>query len=93
MFFVINRIYIKKVKKFPEFAVDINQDKKMLRFAMDRAFAMLREKGVEHGGQERSDQVLYVLRVFVMHTSENNTVVWLLFACHLVFLPHKSYIL
>jgi len=50
---VYNRIYIKKVKKFPEFAVDVNQDKKMLRFAMDRAFALLREKGVEHGGQER----------------------------------------
>ena len=47
------RIYIKKVKKFPEFAVDIHMDKKTLKLAMDKAFQMLKDQGIENHGQER----------------------------------------
>lgn len=36
------RIYIKKVKKFPEFQVDVNEDKKMMSLAMNRAFSELK---------------------------------------------------
>lgn len=47
------RIYIKKVKKFPEFAVDINMDRKALKITMDKAFSDLKEHGFQGIGQER----------------------------------------
>ncbi|KAK7480199.1 hypothetical protein BaRGS_00028584 [Batillaria attramentaria] len=47
------RIYIKKVRKFPEYAVDLRQDKKLLRIAMDKAFHELRERQLDGWGQER----------------------------------------
>ncbi|XP_076445507.1 calcium-responsive transcription factor-like [Babylonia areolata] len=48
------RIYIKRVRKFPEYAVDLRQDKKALRSAMDKAFHELREQRVESWpGSER----------------------------------------
>ena len=49
------RIYIKKVKKFLDFAVDVNLDKKTLKQSMDRAFAMLKERVLDAQGfgQER----------------------------------------
>ncbi|XP_061167504.1 calcium-responsive transcription factor-like [Saccostrea echinata] len=46
------RIYIKKVKKFPEFAVDFNQDKKSLKAAMDNAFHQLKVLGTNDIGKE-----------------------------------------
>ena len=46
------RIYIKKVKKFPEFAVDVNQDKKSLKTAMDNAFHQLKVLGTNEIGKE-----------------------------------------
>ncbi|XP_048769855.1 calcium-responsive transcription factor-like isoform X2 [Ostrea edulis] len=46
------RIYIKKVKKFPEFAVDVNQDKKSLKAAMDNAFHQLKVLGANDIGKE-----------------------------------------
>ncbi|XP_013420859.1 calcium-responsive transcription factor [Lingula anatina] len=39
------RIYIKKVKKFPEFAVDVNQDKKTMKQMMDKTFQELKKRG------------------------------------------------
>ena len=49
------RIYIKKVKKFHECSVDVNQDKKTLKQAMDRAFGLLKERALDAPGfgQER----------------------------------------
>ncbi|KAK7108703.1 calcium-responsive transcription factor-like [Littorina saxatilis] len=47
------RIYIKRVRKFPEYAVDLRQDKKVLRMAMDKAFHELRERRLEGMGVER----------------------------------------
>ncbi|XP_059157501.1 calcium-responsive transcription factor-like isoform X2 [Physella acuta] len=47
------RIYIKKVRKFPSHAVNLNLDKKTIRLAMDKAFHELREQGLENWGEER----------------------------------------
>ncbi|XP_019616003.1 PREDICTED: calcium-responsive transcription factor-like [Branchiostoma belcheri] len=49
------RIYIKKVRKFPQFRVHLSQDmdRKALRQAQERAFRSLKESGLEHGGEER----------------------------------------
>ena len=45
---------MKKVRKFPEFAVDLNMDKKSLKLAMDKSFHMLKGKtNLERMGQER----------------------------------------
>lgn len=51
--FTIFRIYIKKVRKFPSHAVNLNLDKKTIRLAMDKAFHELREQGLENWGEER----------------------------------------
>ena len=57
LYFVFNyiflRIYIKKVKKFPEYAVDTLADKKIMKLAMDKAFHELKQRGFEGIGQER----------------------------------------
>lgn len=47
------RIYVKRVKKFPEYAVDLTQDKKNLKIEMDRAFHELKQNGFSGIGQER----------------------------------------
>ncbi|XP_071113137.1 calcium-responsive transcription factor-like [Haliotis cracherodii] len=47
------RIYIKKVRKFPEFYVSTTLDKKSLKIAMDKAFQDLKDRGVDGWGQER----------------------------------------
>lgn len=49
------RIYIKKVKKFPEFRIDLdlNLEGKNVRQAQERALTHLRLAGVETGGEER----------------------------------------
>jgi len=49
------RIYIKKVKKFPEYRIDVdlNVEGKNVRQAQERALAHLRLAGVESGGEER----------------------------------------
>ncbi|GFO28374.1 calcium-responsive transcription factor-like [Plakobranchus ocellatus] len=47
------RIYIKKVRKFPTHAVKLDQDKKSIRLAMDKAFHELREQGLDTWGEER----------------------------------------
>ena len=53
MFFYFDRIYIKKVRKFPEYAVDVNMDKRGLKNAMDKAFHELKSVRLESIGQER----------------------------------------
>ncbi|OWF37566.1 calcium-responsive transcription factor-like [Mizuhopecten yessoensis] len=47
------RIYIKKVKKFPQYAVDLSIDKKTLKLAMDKAFHELKQRGFDDIGHER----------------------------------------
>ncbi|XP_036369822.1 calcium-responsive transcription factor-like isoform X1 [Octopus sinensis] len=47
------RIYIKKVKKFPEFTVDLMQDKRSLKISMDKRFQELKSSCLENIGQER----------------------------------------
>lgn len=46
------RIYIKKVKKFPDFAVDMTLDKKSLKISMDKSFQDLKSADLAIG-QER----------------------------------------
>ena len=52
-FFFLDRIYIKKVRKFPEYAVDITMDKRGLKNAMDKAFHELKSVKLDMIGQER----------------------------------------
>ncbi|EDO42659.1 predicted protein [Nematostella vectensis] len=47
------RIYIKKVRKFPEYRIDPNLEGKNVRQAQERALTTLRLAGVEMGGEER----------------------------------------
>lgn len=47
------RIYIKKVRKFLEYQVDLNSDKKSLKLSMDKAFQLLKERGFSNFGHER----------------------------------------
>ncbi|XP_022238317.1 calcium-responsive transcription factor-like [Limulus polyphemus] len=47
------RIYIKKVKKFPEYKVDPNLEKKSLHVAMEKAFVELKAAGIDGHGEER----------------------------------------
>lgn len=47
------RIYIKKVRKFPEFRIDPNLEGKNIRQAQERALTALRLVGVHIGGEER----------------------------------------
>lgn len=47
------RIYVKKVRKFPEFRIDPTMDGKHVRQAQERALTALRLAGVHVGGEER----------------------------------------
>jgi len=47
------RIYVKKVRKFPEFRIDPNLEGKNVRQAQERALTALRLAGVNVGGEER----------------------------------------
>jgi len=47
------RIYVKKVRKFPEFRIDPNLEGKNVRQAQERALTALRLAGVHVGGEER----------------------------------------
>lgn len=47
------RIYIKKVKKFPQYKIDLGLDKKVMKGAMDRAFHALKQQNIEKIGQDR----------------------------------------
>ncbi len=49
------RIYIKKVKKFADYSVEVHLDKKQLKQAMDRMFGLLKERDLDEPGfgQER----------------------------------------
>ena len=44
---------MKKVKKFIEFAVEIVNDKKVMKAEMDRAFQILKEREFNSYAQER----------------------------------------
>ncbi|XP_052236823.1 calcium-responsive transcription factor-like isoform X2 [Dreissena polymorpha] len=47
------RIYIKKVRKFPEFRIDPNLDKRAAKIAMDKAFHALKQQNIDKIGQDR----------------------------------------
>lgn len=49
----IDRIYVKKIIKFPQYQVDPTLDKKSLHAAMAKAFQMLKETGLSASGIER----------------------------------------
>ena len=63
------RIYIKKVKKFPEYAVDVSLEKKQMKVAMDKAFMILRNEGINYGGQERYGMIGCSLVCEAIHAS------------------------
>ena len=62
--YVFIRIYIKKVRKFPTYAVKLDQDKKSIRLAMDKAFHELREQGLDAWGEERLDMYFFLVCQF-----------------------------
>ncbi|XP_064628152.1 calcium-responsive transcription factor-like [Lineus longissimus] len=47
------RIYIKKVRKYPEYQVHVNLDKKAMKSAMDKAFQDIKQVGLDNVGMER----------------------------------------
>ena len=47
------RIYVKKVKKFLEYAIDVNQDKKTVKMQMENAFDNLKKIEYRAPYQER----------------------------------------
>jgi len=51
------RIYVKKVRKFLDCAVDISVDKKQLKVEMDRAFQSIKDCYTERLGHDRSVDV------------------------------------
>jgi len=51
------------VRKFPEFSVDSEMDKKQLKTAMDDAFHSLKESNIEKMGEDRlMSNSVYFLR-------------------------------
>lgn len=56
-----NRIYIKKVQKFPEYRVptDPKIDRKIIRMEQEKAFNMLKKNLVDAGGVLRYDILLF----------------------------------
>lgn len=67
------RIYIKKVKKFPQYAVDLSIDKKTLKLAMDKAFHELKQRGFDDIGQERYYIQLPTDKAHEFHSESNNS--------------------
>jgi len=55
------RIYVKKVRKFPNCSVPTDVNRKVLKQLMDRAFQVLREQGFSEGGEERYVPTFLVL--------------------------------
>jgi len=53
VFDLCRRIYIKRVTKFPHYAVDLKMDKKNLKASMDTAFQALKDKTHKVLGHER----------------------------------------
>ena len=51
------RIYVKKVRKFLDCAVDITVDKKQLKLNMDHAFQSIKDCYTERVGHDRSVSV------------------------------------
>lgn len=47
------RIYVKKVRKFPQYAVPMRSDRKYVRMAMDRSFQELKAVGLQTHGEDR----------------------------------------
>ncbi|XP_025098568.1 calcium-responsive transcription factor-like isoform X1 [Pomacea canaliculata] len=68
------RIYIKKVRKFPNYSVDLQQDKKSLRMAMDKAFHELRERRLDAWGQERYYVQLPTEKAHEFHDEDHRNV-------------------
>ncbi|KAF6025194.1 CARF [Bugula neritina] len=48
------RIYVKKVRKFPNCSVPTDVNRKVLKQLMDRAFQVLTEQGFSEGGEEQT---------------------------------------
>ncbi|XP_074656196.1 calcium-responsive transcription factor-like isoform X2 [Tubulanus polymorphus] len=68
------RIYIKKVVKFVDFAVDTSLDKKALKAAMDKAFTELKLQGISNKGVERFYVQLPTAKAHEFH-GDNNTII------------------
>lgn len=47
------RIYVKKVRKFPEYAIPVNARKRELKHMMDSSFNALKRNGFSSGGEDR----------------------------------------
>jgi len=62
------RIYVKKVRKFLDCAVDITVDKKQLKLEMDRAFQSIKDCYADRLGHDRSvDASLYNIFIYMMY--------------------------
>lgn len=64
LFFLMKRIYIKKVQKFPDYRVptDPKIDRKIIRMEQEKAFNLLKKNLVDAGGVLRYD--VYIVLVF-----------------------------
>ena len=65
--FLMKRIYIKKVQKFPDYRVptDPKMDRKIIRMEQEKAFNLLKKNLVDAGGVLRYD--VYIVLVFTSY--------------------------
>lgn len=65
--FLMKRIYIKKVQKFPDYRVptDPKIDRKIIRMEQEKAFNLLKKNLVDAGGVLRYD--VYIVLVFTSY--------------------------
>lgn len=74
LLYLVSRIYIKKVQKFPEYRVptDPKIDKKIIRMEQEKAFNMLKKNLVDAGGVLRYDIFIVLLFYKLISSISNN---------------------
>jgi len=65
------RIYVKKVRKFVDCAVDTTADKKQLKVDMDRAFQSIKDCYLDKLGHDRCDADIWIY--FLLNYNTDNT--------------------
>lgn len=77
LLFLIKRIYIKKVQKFPEYRVptDPKIDRKIIRMEQEKAFNMLKKNLVDAGGVLRYDIYIVLLFYKLLRSIWKNSVI------------------
>ena len=83
LLFLIKRIYIKKVQKFPEYRVptDPKIDRKIIRTEQEKAFNMLKKNLVDAGGVLRYDIYIVLLFYKLLRSIWKNSVIREIILC------------